>query len=111
MHLFEKRERFSMRGVLISAVLFIALGAVFALMLGEVETRSDAQQTQVLEDAIRQASVTCYAIEGRYPPSVRYILEHYGVVVDEEKYIVSYSGFASNIMPSINVLLKGEAVP
>ena len=47
---------------------------------------------------------TVYAIEGRYPPSVEYLEEHYGIQIDRERYNVFYSGFASNIMPDITVI-------
>lgn len=48
-----------------------------------------------------RASVQCYAIEGRYPPSVEYLEENYGVRIDRDRYNVFYNGFASNVMPEI----------
>ena len=45
------------------------------------------------------------AIEGRYPPSVEYLEENYGILIDRDKYDVFYSGFASNFMPDITVNL------
>lgn len=57
-----------------------------------------------LRDAIRRASVQCYAIEGRYPPSVEYLEDHYGIVIDRDRYYVFYDGWASNVMPDITVL-------
>ncbi|CBK76046.1 putative uncharacterized protein [Clostridium sp. CAG:149] len=61
-----------------------------------------------LRDAIRRASVQCYAIEGRYPPSVEYLEEHYGIVIDRDRYHVFYDGWASNVMPDITVLPVAE---
>ena len=46
----------------------------------------------------------CYAIEGRYPPSIEYLEEHYGVMINRKKYNVFYDGFASNVMPDITVV-------
>ena len=43
----------------------------------------------------------CYAIEGRYPPSVEYLEENYAVQINRKKYNVFYDGFASNVMPEI----------
>lgn len=51
--------------------------------------------------AVTRASVQCYAIEGRYPPSVEYLEENYGVRIDRDRYNVFYNGFASNVMPEI----------
>ena len=57
-----------------------------------------------LRQGITRACVQCYAIEGRYPPSVAYLEERYGIQIDEERYNVFYSGFASNLMPDITVI-------
>ena len=57
----------------------------------------------------RRASVQCYAIEGRYPPSLEYLAQHYGIQIDKERYDVFYSGFASNFMPDITVNLHEES--
>lgn len=110
MHLYENRSRFGSRGIFVSLLLFVLIALIFIMTLNRMETRTADQQTQLLEDALRRAAVTCYAIEGRYPPSVGYIVDNYSVVVDEEKYIVSYDAFASNIMPSIAVLIKGASL-
>ena len=59
---------------------------------------------QQLEDAIRRSAVSCYAAEGIYPPDLTYLEEHYGIQVDETRYTVEYTVFASNLMPDITVL-------
>ena len=55
------------------------------------------------EEAVRRAAVTCYALEGSYPESYDYLRERYGVRVNENRYDVHYSVFASNLMPDITV--------
>ena len=82
-------------------------GAVMGLFVNGVFSflgRARSEGSDTLIKAIRQASVQCYAIEGRYPPSVEYLEEHYGIQIDRERYNVFYSGFASNIMPDITVI-------
>lgn len=59
---------------------------------------------RMAEDNLRRAVVSCYALEGRYPPDVKYLQEQYGLQLNEEKYIVHYEVFAENIMPDITVL-------
>ena len=54
--------------------------------------------------AVARASVQCYAIEGRYPPSVEYLEENYAVQINRKKYNVFYDGFASNVMPEITII-------
>ena len=57
-----------------------------------------------LEDSVRRAAVTCYAVEGIYPPDLAYLQEHYGIQADDSNYTVFYEAFASNMMPDITVV-------
>ena len=59
-----------------------------------------------LETALRRAAVTCYAVEGIYPPDLDYLTEHYGVQIEESRYAVYYDIFADHLMPDITVLEK-----
>jgi hypothetical protein len=67
---------------------------------------SSVEGLRILEDSLRRAVVMNYAIEGRYPESIEYIEELYGVHVDKTKYIVHYRIFAANILPEITVIQK-----
>ncbi len=64
---------------------------------------SGQQQLVLTQQAIRKAVLQCYAVEGMYPSELAYLVEHYNLKIDEEKYRVSYDCFASNIMPEIYV--------
>ena len=90
----------------------LLLTGIFLYLLfagvGGIAGRTRAEQLDVLTQAVRHATVQCYAIEGRYPPSVEYLEEHYGLSIDREKYHVFYSGWASNIMPEITIIPAGE---
>ena len=51
----------------------IILLGVLGLMLsgsGIMSDKADAESARILEDAIRRATVQCYALEGAYPQSV-----------------------------------------
>lgn len=93
---------------LLSVFLFAAIVAVISFGMTNMQQRSSAQQTRLLKDALRRASVSCYAVEGRYPPTLEYIKDNYGVVVNDDKFIVRYVAFAENIMPTIRVLERGK---
>ena len=82
--------------------------ALFLLAKDEGLDQQILTQLNVLDQAIRRATIQCYAIEGRYPPSVEYLEEHYGLSIDREKYYVFYDGWASNIMPDITVFPASE---
>ena len=65
---------------------------------------SRAEAKRIAEDSIRRAVVSCYALEGRYPDSYEYLRDHYGLRIDEDRFIIHYEVFASNIMPDITVI-------
>ena len=94
------------RGVFALAV-FAALfgGAVAALQ--KIGTSSETMEEQLVLDAVRNAALTCYAVEGAYPRSLEELERGYGLAYNKDAYIVAYDAFASNIMPDIRVLRKG----
>lgn len=77
---------------------------VFVFSLRSVGTRHGEEGRQQLETALRRAAVACYAAEGVYPPTLEYLQEHYGVQIQEDRYLVFYDIFANNLMPDITVL-------
>lgn len=88
----------------------IAVILLFAVLLvgsWQLVTRLDrseqSTQTEMVYDAVRNAALTCYAVEGAYPGQLAYLEERYGLSYDHELYMVSYSAFASNIFPDIRV--------
>lgn len=66
------------------------------------------RQLDVLAEAIQRSLSLCYAQEGFYPASIDYLIEHYGLVIDEQRVFVSYQAFASNIRPDIALFDRGE---
>ncbi len=84
-------------------VVVLVLALLLPALMG-VQTAARAEGRQQLEDALRRAAVTCYALEGSYPPDVAYLQEHYGIRVDDDRYFVDYQIFAGNLMPDITVL-------
>lgn len=87
--------------------MFLALAAGLACFSTALKNLSAGQGEEgrlQLEESIRRAAVTCYAVEGIYPPDLAYLQEHYGIQVDEKNYYVFYEVFGSNMMPDITVL-------
>ncbi|MGP1570222.1 MAG: hypothetical protein ACTTH0_04805 [Eubacteriales bacterium] len=93
-----------MKGYIRAFALFITLVFVFSYLLTAINEKTGTEREKTLKEAVRKASVQCYAIEGRYPSSVDYLEENYGLQIDKENYAVFYEGFASNVMPSITVV-------
>lgn len=77
---------------------------IFASALDGLTAGRTVEDLERLEEAVRRGCLSCYAAEGRYPPDLEYLTDHYGLQVDEEKYAVVYDVFAPNLMPDITVL-------
>ena len=101
------------RGFWASTLLGLALfAAAAAWMLQGVRQAarvSDEEGLRMAEQAVRQAAVSCYALQGAYPASYADLKQRSGVAVDEERYIIFYEIFASNIMPDVTVLERQVA--
>jgi hypothetical protein len=85
--------------IIFSLVLFFVLTG-----LEETRTASDSEGLRIAENSIRRAVINSFASTGQYPPSFEYLKENYAIKIDENKFIVHYNIFASNIMPDIIVL-------
>ena len=99
----KKRNRLG--AVLTAAAILLVLLWFFSALSG-LRAGQGEEGRQQLETALRRAAVACYAAEGVYPPDLDYLADHYGVQVDEERYIVFYDIFADNLMPDITVRIK-----
>ena len=86
----------------IAAVLILAV--LLTSRIGSVHTKEEAA---MVKDAIRKATLTCYAVEGAYPDDMEYLREHYHLAYDEERFLVTYNAFASNRFPDIYVVERG----
>ena len=99
------RLLYVLAGVFLCLVL---LAAVLTPVFRKASTAIDEQSIQSVKDAVMRSAVQCYAVEGAYPNSVAYLEEHYGLVINHERYIVSYEAYSSNLAPSIRVLPLGS---
>ena len=79
--------------------------------ISRVDKVEQSTQTQMVEDAVKNAALSCYAVEGAYPSELSYLKEHYGLSYDEKRYRVTYSAFASNLVPEIFVTEMEAEVP
>jgi len=87
-----------------SVLILVLAAALFAAALSRLDSGRQEQGQQQLEEAVRRSAVSCYALEGCYPPSADYLRQHYGLSYDQNRYSIQYTLFASNLMPDITVL-------
>ena len=72
-------------------------------------TRGDDRELEIVRDAVKNAALTCYAVEGMYPDDIDYLRDHYNLSYNEDKYVVYYQPFASNVIPTIQVVERGAS--
>lgn len=88
-------------------ILIVCVGlAIFLAQRFQLNQRD--RQLEVLEQAIQRSLNLCYATEGFYPASIDYLVEYYGLIIDEQMVYVSYKAFASNIRPDITLFDRGK---
>ncbi|HOK43617.1 MAG TPA: hypothetical protein PLD49_08125 [Thermoclostridium caenicola] len=92
------------RIILLVIFLIVALASVAAL--SGFWSEQSSTQPEEIRQAILDACVQCYALEGSYPPSLEYLEEHYGLILDRERYFFYYEVFASNVLPTVEVYKK-----
>ena len=88
-------------------LIFVALIAAFVLLVNNITNKNEGRELQIVRDAVKNAALTCYAVEGMYTDDLTYLREHYNLSYNEEKYQVFYEPLASNLMPSIKVAERG----
>ncbi|MCH5266499.1 MAG: hypothetical protein J1F02_11405 [Lachnospiraceae bacterium] len=92
----------------IKILFFLAILAVAVLFLWKavqkMEMGQQAESLKQLDSSIRKATMTCYATEGVYPPTIQYLQDNYGIQIDEGKFTVFYEVFGDNMMPDITVM-------
>ena len=71
-------------------------------------TAESGAETQFVRDAVHDAALTCYAVEGAFPDNLEYLYENYGLAYDRDRFMVTYDAFASNHMPEIYVIAVEE---
>lgn len=92
--------------LVIAAVLVLAVA-----LISRIDIAQDTAETEIVRSAIKDAALTCYAVEGAYPDDVSYLREHYQLAYDEDRYFITYEAFASNRIPDIWVTERGAKAP
>ena len=90
-----------------SAFIAVVVVAVFLVFvgLGSLSSTQSDKQLNIARDAIIKAAVQCYALESQFPPSLQYLVDNYGLTLDESKFVYHYRVIGSNMVPEIQVFL------
>ena len=107
---FVKKQNFIRRinGFALSIVAFIVILVAFMFIISGISEDTTERQQEALETAIERSIISCYCVEGTYPPSLDYIKDHYGLTYDTDQFFVDYKAIGSNIFPDVTVIYKGD---
>jgi len=97
-----KKTAVALKMIAFVAVVIVAVYFVF-VGLGTLSSTQDDKQLEIARDAIMKAAVQCYALESQFPQSLEYLVDHYGLTLDESKFIYHYRVIGSNMVPEIKV--------
>lgn len=90
------------------AVLLVLCVCLSALWVKGAQQSVREQKLDAIRENVLSAAVQCYAVEGVFPPDLEYLETRYGLVIDRDRYVVTYDAFSTNIMPDVTVLVRGE---
>ena len=93
----------SARGIALTVILLAVIVCAFIYAASNTAGSVSQKQLDGLSDAVMKAAIQCYAVEGFYPPTIEYLVDNYGLSVNEKKYLVSYDTFSPAAMPKIDV--------
>ena len=99
----KTRKYMSWIPLVLGVALFSAIAVWTVLGVRDAARMSDEEGLRLAQEAIDRAVISCYSLEGVYPASYEELKRKSGLAIDEEKYIVHYEIFASNIRPSVTV--------
>jgi len=90
--------------VILILALLIILAAGFGFWYAQTaRAEGDIEGAAAVKTAVEQSALQCYAVEGAYPPNVQYLQDNYGLMINHDKYYVTYEAFSTNLPPTIKV--------
>ncbi len=98
------RKKRLVNTIFLSVILIVLWVFLFSGIAGYIGTRSVSEQREGLLGALERDITCCYALEGRYPPDLQYLRDHYGLSYNTSLFYVDYRPVASNIRPSYVVI-------
>lgn len=88
----------------VPCVLLAAMLIWFVISVKSADASRSERELTALKNSVENSITMCYAFEGAYPESVEYLVSNYGLIFDNDKYIIHYDVFAPNLRPTVVVL-------
>lgn len=94
--------------IIIQVLLFGMLLGMFFYGFHSADQGLDQEDVRRVKQAVQKAALECYSIEGSYPTDIQYLKQHYGLYIQEEKYLIRYHYIGANIMPDTDVYPRSK---
>ena len=88
----------------LSVCVFLFIFFLFIQGISSLSTGTKKRQKESLENALMRNITYCYPVEGKYPESLDYLKEHYGLTYNEDLFFVDYRVSGSNILPDVTII-------
>lgn len=95
-----------LRKYMFSFLSFILLFGIITYGFRSIQESTSIHEKESLEKALYRGMMECYALEGRYPSHIDYLVDNYRIIYNQEKYDIQYEVIASNIIPNITIIEK-----
>lgn len=106
------RSKSGVSGMWGSLIIFTVVVVMFIASTYSLSAGSTKRQKESLENALTRDIVYCYATTGKYPESLTYIKDNYGLYYNEELFYVDYKIRGSNLFPDVTIIdLVEEKAP
>ncbi len=92
--------------VIILAVCLIVLSYALVPVINDSILKNADLNINIIELSIENALIHCYAIEGEYPQTIDYLIDNYGLNLQEDGYFYYYEFTSPNFKPVVKVLEK-----
>ena len=110
--MYRFKDRISIKNIFgsvqFSVIFVIVVFVIFLYMLGNISEDTRIRQEESLNSAVHRCIVSCYCVEGTYPPNLDYMVQHYGLTYDKSSFFIDYRSEGANIYPEVVVIRKGE---
>lgn len=100
-----KRQHLS-RKILTNMCVLLAAVFLFYQGMNQLSDWAGQEEKKSLEEAVWRGITQCYAIEGRYPESLEYLKQEYGLQYDTERFFIDYQALGANIVPDVTIVEK-----
>ncbi len=104
MYIDKKRKKWP--GPALAGALLLTVLCAWRFVLPASGGDMEEESVKAIKAAVERCALQCYVVEGAYPSSLDYLVENYGLQINEKEFYVSYDIFASNVPPAVKVISR-----